>query len=180
MAQTDNIYNPNSYNPNDYPHDVYIALGSNIDPKLPHLLQAQKHIAQQIGPPIKYSSIYQSIPWQMDSHALFLNQVLHIKTALSPMTLLKTLLNIEQSMGRTRQTRPYLDRIIDLDILYYDNLHLEQPKLCIPHKDLHKRSFVLLPMIEIAPNWKHPVFNKTQLELLPPGKCFNKKANGNS
>ena len=167
-----NTHNPNAYPQDTHPHDVFIALGSNINPKLTHLLQAQHRISQQIGPIIKQSSIYQSLPWQMDSQSLFLNQVLYIKTARSPITLLKTLLKIEKSMGRTRQTTPYLDRIIDLDILYYNNLHIEQPKLCIPHKDLHKRSFVLLPMIEIAPNWRHPVFNKTQLELLPPGNLL--------
>lgn len=148
--------------------ETYLLLGSNLGQKLQNLHFAEEKICLEIGSVLKKSSIYQSPPWGFQHDEDFLNQVLLIETQNSPERLLNTILNIEKKLGRTRSSEKhvYLPRLLDIDILFYDRLIIENQKLIIPHPRLHLRRFTLEPLHEIAPDLIHPVFNKTVRELL--------------
>ena len=95
----------------------------------------------------------------------FLNQVLKVETILEPQEVLQECLAIEHEMGRVRKER-WGERNIDIDLLFYENAIIEQPQLIVPHPRLHERNFVLLPLHEICPNWRHPILNKNIAELM--------------
>ena len=95
----------------------------------------------------------------------YLNQVLFVETILEPVELLKIINKIETKLGRTRNLK-WESRIIDIDILYYDDIVMDTEQLIIPHPYLHFRKFTLVPLVEIAPDLIHPIFNKTQQDLL--------------
>lgn len=113
---------------------------------------------------IKSSSFYETEPWGITDQPKFVNAVWEIDTTLLPIQLFKVLKKIEREMGREKSVR-YGPRIIDLDILFYDNLIYQDVHLSIPHPKLTERSFVLFPMNEIASNYLHPLLNLTILEL---------------
>jgi 2-amino-4-hydroxy-6-hydroxymethyldihydropteridine diphosphokinase len=146
--------------------NVYISLGSNLGDKLNNLKKAVEYLQKLAGVVEQKSTIYESEPWGYASFNNFLNQVVHISTAIPPTDLLKVLLDIEQSLGRTRSTEGYQDRVIDLDILFYNDEIIHSEKLEIPHPRFAERLFMLEPMVEIAPNFKHPLLNKTTYALL--------------
>lgn len=146
---------------------VYLSLGSNIGDRVGYLQQATSCLGLHSDISIvSTSSFYESEPWHMNSDNWFVNAIVQISTTLSPEELLKECKKIEAQLGR-RQIKPgiYTDRTIDIDILFYDNLILNTPELTIPHKLFHKRAFVLVPMLEIAQDFIHPLFNKTIAEL---------------
>jgi len=145
----------------------YILLGSNLGDRVRNLQAAREQINSRIAQIIKVSSLYQSESWGFETTDIFLNQVIEAKTDLDPDTLLDQLLNLETLLGRKRHGHGfYTSRLIDLDILFYENLIISKNGLVIPHPLLHKRRFVLTPLGEIAPDWVHPVFNKNINELL--------------
>ncbi len=144
----------------------YILLGSNLGDKVRNLQAACELIHSSIAQIINASSLYQTESWGFETPDIFLNQVIETKTALDPDKLLDQLLNLETSLGRKRHGNGYTSRLIDLDILFYDNLVISKNGLVIPHPLLHKRRFALTPMNEIAPGWVHPVLNKTTSQLL--------------
>lgn len=144
---------------------VYFSTGSNQGDRLKSLLVAAKLINSQIGEVIGFSSIVESEPWGFKAETNFYNQVLLVETGLSPQTILEAILLIEKQMGRIRTGNAYSSRIIDIDILFYDNLVIESPTLVIPHPRLNDRNFVLKPLNEIAPQLLHPVLKKTIAEL---------------
>jgi 2-amino-4-hydroxy-6-hydroxymethyldihydropteridine diphosphokinase len=146
--------------------NVYISLGSNLGNKQNNLKLAVEYLQQFAGVVEQKSTIYESAPWGYASFNNFLNQVVHITTPLQPNQLLEVLLNIEQSLGRTRNSEGYQDRVIDLDILFYNDAVIHSETLEIPHPRFAERLFVLEPMVEIAPNFKHPLLNKTTYALL--------------
>jgi 2-amino-4-hydroxy-6-hydroxymethyldihydropteridine diphosphokinase len=117
-----------------------------------------------VGQILKKSSIYETAPWGKSSPHSYLNQALELETFLSPSSLLEKVLHIEAKMGRVRMEK-WGDRIIDIDILLYDQEIIETEDLKIPHPEMGKRRFVLLPLVEIAPHWIHPIF-KTNMENL--------------
>lgn len=145
---------------------IFILLGSNLGDRQLVLHEAGRNISKDIGEIVRKSSIYETEPWGFNVSELFLNQVVEVKTSLQPYTLLSHLLEIETSMGRVRDKRTYQSRIIDLDILFYNNLVISGPNLILPHPRLHLRKFTLIPLNEIAAELVHPVFGKTIQALL--------------
>lgn len=146
---------------------VYLGLGSNLGDKEAFLRQAIEQIEKQIGPIVARSVFFVSEPWGFESTHFFLNACVAADTSLNPTDTLSLLKAIEKAMGRPEKAPgAYLDRVIDLDILFYDDLVFESAKLTLPHPLLHKRIFVLKPLAEIAPELMHPVLEKTIQELL--------------
>jgi 2-amino-4-hydroxy-6-hydroxymethyldihydropteridine diphosphokinase len=145
---------------------VCLSLGSNIGDRRHSISIASGNINDAIGKIISSSSFYETEPWGFNDENFFLNQCIMIETTLTPENILKKLLSIEEKMGRAREGKGYTSRIIDLDILFYDDMILETPQLIIPHPLLHKRCFVLMPLAEIAPEMIHPVLKKTIHQLL--------------
>ena len=143
---------------------VYLMIGGNIGNRLSNLENARYSIEQKCGPIQKQSSIYETEAWGFKEQPAFYNQALCIETALSPHDLMTTLLTIEQAMGRER-LMPLGPRTIDLDIIYYNQTIIEGPELTIPHPRIASRNFVLAPLMEIAPDFIHPLLKKTNLAL---------------
>ena len=139
-------------------HIVFIALGSNIGDRERALNKACDLMPPDITP-VAFSKVYETPPWGYEDQPPFLNQVIKARTCLSPPMLLKRIKEIEQELGRQPNFR-YGPRLIDLDILFYDDLEYKSEKLTIPHPEIATRSFVLVPMMEIAPNYIHPVNHK--------------------
>ncbi len=139
---------------------IYLSLGSNLNDRLVNIDEAISLLSEKITLG-KISSVYETEPQDMVSDNRFLNMVICGKTSLSPNELLDFICAIETKMGRTRTDKSkYLDRIIDIDILFFNDIVVEDLNLTIPHKRLHERLFVLAPMAEIAPSFLHPVFGK--------------------
>jgi len=154
---------------------VYISLGTNLGDKEQNLRTAIVQIEAMCGKVEQTSSIYSSAPWGFESFNNFLNQVVLIETLLSPKELMHSLLTIEKQLGRNRTSKTgYQDRIIDLDILFYDNLLINEEGLIIPHPKLHERNFVLQPLLEIDPNFIHPLLNKSIFEIVNSSKDSTK------
>ena len=150
-------------------HTAYIGLGSNLGDSLRILQGAWSELGKQEGiTPVRISSPFRTEPVGMDSDRLFVNAAGAIRTSLGPEDLLNVLLRIEEQFGRRRTAGKggYQDRILDLDLLLYDNLVTSLTGLEIPHPEMHTRLFVLYPLGEIAPSLRHPIFNKTMAELL--------------
>jgi len=147
-------------------HDVYLLIGGNIGNRALILSQALALIRKRVGRIIRRSSVYETEPWGFEDQRPFLNQVLRVRTALTPGSLLSAVLQIELVLGRIRQSEQYHARTIDIDILFYDSEIISQKQLTIPHPLLHRRRFTLVPLAEIAPSLVHPVFNSTVEDLL--------------
>ncbi|GHV10714.1 2-amino-4-hydroxy-6-hydroxymethyldihydropteridine pyrophosphokinase [Bacteroidia bacterium] len=132
-------------------HTVYLALGTNLGDKQNNLLRAIFEIATQIGTVSAVSSVYESEPWGYVSENTFLNMAVRVETDLSPLDLLHGLQNIEKQMGRTQksQSQIYQDRLIDIDIILYDDLEYNSEELTIPHPFYQERDFVMQPLNEI-------------------------------
>lgn len=145
---------------------VFLSLGSNKGNRFQNLIFAILKISQLSSTKIKkMSSIYETEPYGVQNQNKFLNIVISILTSLSPAELQRKLVSIERELGR--KTKGDLQpREIDIDILFYDDEIIQQTDLQIPHYDLHNRRFVLIPLLEIEPNFIHPVFKKTIKELL--------------
>ena len=146
---------------------VYLSLGSNIGDRIGYLQQATSLLS--LTPEISVvstSSFYESEPWQMNSENWFVNAVLQISTTLSPEQLLKECQRIESQLGRKRtEMIGYVDRTIDIDILFYDNQVISTMDLIIQHRFFHSRAFIMVPMLEIAQDFIHPIYNKSVMEL---------------
>ncbi|MBU0510313.1 MAG: 2-amino-4-hydroxy-6-hydroxymethyldihydropteridine diphosphokinase [Chloroflexi bacterium] len=145
-------------------HIIYIALGTNLGDRPANLLAAVAALPPDVCVTAE-SPVYQTAPWGYTDQPDFLNQVVRGETVLPPNKLLAYLKEIETNVGRTPTFR-YGPRVVDLDILFYDNLTLEQPDLTIPHPRLHERAFVLIPLADLAPSLRHPISKATISELL--------------
>lgn len=144
---------------------VYISLGSNVGNKIESLRKAVHLLALKVGEVSVCSGVYETPSWGFESDD-FLNACLALNTKLQPEEVLKTILEIENSLGRVRsESNSYQARTIDLDILFYEDEVINLSNLEIPHPQLHLRKFVLWPLREIAPSKIHPVFHKTISQL---------------
>ena len=143
---------------------VYLSIGSNKGNRSELINKAIDEIEKKVGIIISRSSIYQSKSWGFDSND-FYNLCLLIDTDIMPKSLLINLKKIEKSMGREDVDGSYSDRLIDIDILFYDNITTDSEDLKIPHPKIEIRKFVLVPMLEIADDYVHPILNKTIKEL---------------
>jgi 2-amino-4-hydroxy-6-hydroxymethyldihydropteridine diphosphokinase len=142
----------------------YILLGSNLEDRLAYLKDAKEKLSQTLKL-INSSSIYETSAWGNENQSNYYNQVLVFHTTKSPIELLQLCLTIETQMGRIRTVK-WADRIIDIDVLYYNDEIIVTNDLKVPHPLIQDRRFVLTPLTEIAPHYKHPVWNKTNLKLL--------------
>jgi 2-amino-4-hydroxy-6-hydroxymethyldihydropteridine diphosphokinase len=144
---------------------VFILLGSNLGFRFRNLLLAQHYITTNIGI-IKYaSSIYETAPWQVQQQTRYLNQCLEVHTYLSIFQLLNQTQKIEKYLGRKHKNQNAC-RTIDIDILFFDDIVLNNEKLTVPHPRLHLRKFTLIPLSEIANDFVHPILQKNTQELL--------------
>lgn len=144
-------------------HICYLSLGSNLGDRAKNLAKAISSLAPQVQPLIQ-SSIYQTEPWGYSDQPNFLNQVVKAETTLDPFDLLDYLKATESQLGR-QETFRFGPRLIDIDILLYDDLIVDTHKLTIPHPRIYERAFVLIPLSEIAPDLTHPILGKTIQEL---------------
>ena len=147
-------------------HKVFLGIGGNIGDKQLNFTKVAHLANDRLGNIIKKSSIYETPPWGFLSEDYFWNQVFLIETEINPENLLEEIREIEAEFGRKRESDRYSSREMDIDILYFDDIYVETEKLVIPHPKLHNRKFVLVPLVEIAPDFKHPLFRLTNLQLL--------------
>ncbi|SDE69454.1 2-amino-4-hydroxy-6-hydroxymethyldihydropteridinediphosphokinase [Dyadobacter soli] len=144
---------------------VFLLLGSNLGDRGQVLTSAREAIAEQAGSIGNQSAIYETEPWGITDQPVFLNQVLEITTSLLPEDLLRIILNIEHDLGRVRYER-WGARVIDIDILYFGQTIMDSARLTLPHPRIQDRRFVLAPLTEIAPDFIHPLLQKTSSKLL--------------
>jgi 2-amino-4-hydroxy-6-hydroxymethyldihydropteridine diphosphokinase len=144
---------------------TFLLLGTNLGDREKQLQSAIQKITIQIGSVIQVSSIYETEPWGSVQQPNYLNQVVAIETTLSVEKVLEKALSIEQELGRIREVK-WGARIIDIDVLYYGQETRQSESLTLPHPFLHVRRFTLIPLVEIAPDWQHPVLHLTNQALL--------------
>lgn len=146
---------------------VYFSLGTNLGNKEQNLRLAVQHIEERIGKIVSLSAFYATAPWGFTSDNAFLNAAVCAETSLPPLEILSITQSVEQEMGRTHKSvnGEYKDRVIDIDLLLYDDLILDTPTLKLPHPLMQERAFVMEPLAEIAPDVLHPVLKKTMQEL---------------
>jgi 2-amino-4-hydroxy-6-hydroxymethyldihydropteridine diphosphokinase len=145
-------------------HIVYLALGSNLGNREDNLKEAISALPPQMDVKAK-SHVYETPPWGYEDQPRFLNQVVKAQTYLQPEPLLKHIKRLEVALGRKATFRNG-PRVIDIDILLYDDLVLNTPILTLPHPHMHERGFVLLPMMDIDPDLIHPLTRKSVREML--------------
>lgn len=148
-----------------YMNKVFLLIGGNMGDRLQNLHQAIALLEDTCGPVIQQSAVYETAAWGKTDQEAFLNQALLLKTLLTPQELITTILSVEEQLGRRRMEKNG-PRVIDIDIIFYNDLVMHEPHLTIPHPQLQNRRFVLVPLQEIAPAFVHPVLRKTITELL--------------
>lgn len=144
---------------------IYLLLGTNLGSRLQNLREAKRQINIQIGKVVKESFIYETEPWGVSDQPQYLNEVVEISTSLKPTEILRRVLLIEKGLGRIRQEK-WGARIVDIDLLFYNDETINTTALQVPHPRLHERNFTLIPLAEIAPDFIHPVFQKSIQALL--------------
>ena len=145
--------------------NIFLGLGSNQGDRELNLKNSIKLLNSKAGKVLNISRIYESEPWGVKNQNYFLNQVIEIETHIDPIDLLNICKNIEYDMGRKPGIR-WGKRVIDIDILYYQSRVINQKKLIIPHKLMHERKFVMIPLNDLNENHLHPILNITNKEIL--------------
>ena len=132
-------------------HTIYLSLGTNLGSREDNLERALHLLQEQVGALLRRSSVHETTPWGFESSHMFLNLCVCMATSLSPLQLLATTKQIERQLGRTQKSAHghYADRLIDIDILLYDDAHINEPGLVIPHPHMYEREFVMIPLNEI-------------------------------
>lgn len=157
---------PGSHPPQEFAVDAYIALGSNLGDREAHLTAAIEALRARPGVRITaVSRVYETAPVGPPPQGPYLNAVVRLRTRLAPRELLAALLEIEAAEGRQRESGRWGARTLDLDLLFYGSLEVDEPGLCVPHPRLHERAFVLAPLRDVAPDLVHPRLGKTVAEL---------------
>lgn len=146
-------------------HTLVLHLGSNLGNRLNYLNTALQLLETGFGPPLKISRIYETKAWGINEQPDFLNTALVYQTHFIPNEVLKKIKIIETETGRMPREH-WHEREIDIDIIFYGNEIIKEQNLEIPHNKMHLRRFVLQPLVEIIPEFVHPVLNKSNLELL--------------
>jgi 2-amino-4-hydroxy-6-hydroxymethyldihydropteridine diphosphokinase len=145
---------------------TYLLLGGNLHDRYAYIASALSFIQSWAGDVVEKSSLYETAPWGFEDKNFFLNQVVAIDTKLNPFDLFKTIVAIENQLGRTRNDRQFSSRTIDIDILFYEDRIILTENLIIPHPRIKERRFVLEPMCELNPAFIHPIEKMTMKELL--------------
>ncbi len=132
---------------------LYLSLGTNLGDRQKNLSFALEFIGREVGTVVSASDIIETEPWGFESSNRFLNMAVKVETTLQPLEVLQTTQEIERKLGRTQKSvnREYHDRLIDIDILLYDDLVMNTPELTIPHPLMYQREFVIKPLTQIAP-----------------------------
>lgn len=135
---------------------LYLSLGTNLGDRRSNLETALTHIAHEVGTVISSSDVIETEPWGFDSSNSFLNMAVKVETLLQPLEVLHATQDIERQMGRSEKSvnREYKDRLIDIDLLLYDDIVMNTPELTIPHPLMYQREFVMKPLLQIAPELK--------------------------
>lgn len=154
--------------------ECIISVGSNLGDRKKFLRKATELIIERAGKITRASSLYETEAWGFEATNKFLNQAIIIETDLRPENLLRGLLDIEKMLGRERSKSGYESRVIDIDILFYDNLIINTENLVIPHPRIGERMFVIKPLLEIAEDHIHPISGKSIRELFL--SCNDSKA----
>jgi len=148
-----------------------LGLGGNIGDAQQNIAKAIALIEEQIGQIDAQSSMYETGAWGVEDQPNFVNAVVGVRTKLEPLDLLAKCLAIEKQLGRVRiDGEKWTERIMDIDILYFEDEQISHPDLIVPHPHLTDRKFVLMPLAEIYPNFKHPILDKPTLDLLNRSK----------
>lgn len=148
---------------------AYLLIGGNLGDRIVNLTRAARLVEKEIGKIVRMSSIYETASWGITGQPHFLNQVLAVETKLPAQPLLHKILFIENKMGRIRSEKN-ASRIIDIDILFFNDEVIEKPGITIPHPEIQNRRFALVPMDEIAPDMVHPLLKSSIKELLSTSK----------
>lgn len=146
---------------------TFLSLGTNLGDKKKNLSRAVSYINNSIGHIIEISGIYETEPWGFETEDKFMNMAVEVLTSLKPLIVLEKCFEIEAKIGRERDdTKGYSSRVIDIDILFYDDVIESEPELTLPHPHIHTRRFVLEPLNEIAPTYEHPMIGACISDLL--------------
>ncbi|MGB0525787.1 MAG: 2-amino-4-hydroxy-6-hydroxymethyldihydropteridine diphosphokinase [Flammeovirgaceae bacterium] len=146
-------------------HQIYLLLGGNLGNRMRNIQAAIQAISHHIGQVKAVSKVYETAAWGIPNQPAYLNQALQVSSMLPPNELLYAINKIEDDLGRERHER-WQARIIDIDILYYSDHVIEGQRLTLPHPHLHHRKFALIPLVDIAPEFVHPILEKNNQELL--------------
>ena len=157
-----------SWNANAQINRAYLSLGSNLGDKSANLNKAIELLKKRAGEVLAVSSFYETAPDGFISENSFVNIALSLDTRLDVYVLLDVCEEIERELGRTTKSvnLNYSDRVIDIDILYFNNMQLATERLTLPHPRMHKRQFVLEPLAEIAPKFRHPILGMSTVKML--------------
>lgn len=157
-----------SWNANAQINRAYLSLGSNLGDKSANLNKAIELLKERAGEVLAVSSFYETAPDGFISENSFVNIALSLDTRLDVYVLLDVCEEIERELGRTTKSvnLNYSDRVIDIDILYFNNMQLATERLTLPHPRMHKRQFVLEPLAEIAPKFRHPITGMNTVKML--------------
>ena len=144
---------------------VVLLLGSNIGDRHANLKNAISSVEQELGRIVQSSSVYETAPWGNIHQQYFLNQAIIISSELTSQELMNTIVSIEEKSGRVRKIK-WEPRIVDIDVLFFNNETISTKTLIVPHPGLHLRKFALIPLAELIPEYIHPVLKKSMTELL--------------
>ncbi|MFC1577521.1 2-amino-4-hydroxy-6-hydroxymethyldihydropteridine diphosphokinase [Thermodesulfobacteriota bacterium] len=148
-------------------HTAYICVGSNLGSKRENCRRGVSELTRgEASRLVDQSPVYHTEPVDYKDQDWFVNYVVKIETVLQPLVLLDRLKSIEDAAGRTRDSVRFGPRVLDLDIVFYDDMVMDHPRLVIPHPRMHERRFVLKPVCDIDPHINHPVFHRTVQSLL--------------